>query len=108
MTDGFSVQVVGSGFELVVAAEGELDALTAPQLREALSAVAGNVPVVIDLQGITFIDSSGLSVLVGAAKRYAEAGCHLLVRGARPSVYRVLEMTHLVDVLPVEAPEPRQ
>jgi anti-sigma B factor antagonist len=54
----------------VVAAFGDFDVYTAPELRECLEAqiLSGHRHIVIDLTGVTFMDSSALGVLVGARK----------------------------------------
>ena len=56
----------------VLAVAGELDLATAPRLREQLTRLVGDSPgrvVVVDLSGVTFCDSIGLGVLVGAQRR---------------------------------------
>lgn len=51
---------------------GELDVATAPALEAALATVEPGTPV--DAVGLTFCDSTGLSRLIAASRRYAEAG----------------------------------
>ena len=60
----------------VIAVSGEIDVATAPQLRECLHRVIaqGESTIVLDLLGVTFLDSTALGVLVGALKRCREAG----------------------------------
>lgn len=58
--------------------------------------------VVIDATGLTFIDSSGLSVLVGAAKRLAADGRFLVLRNVRAPILRVLQITSLDTIVRVE------
>lgn len=64
-----AVQSVGS--HAVVQIAGELDAYTAPKLRGELTDLTSKHQhtLVLDVSGISFIDSSGLGVLVGAFKR---------------------------------------
>jgi anti-sigma B factor antagonist len=76
---------------------GEIDALTSELLDDAL----GDLPVMpdgsveIDLAGITFIDSSGLRVLLGLADRVAGTGRTVAVRNPSHTVIRLLEITKL-------------
>jgi ABC-type transporter Mla MlaB component len=67
---------------VVVEVGGEIDLHSAPRLREELGrALESNTPprVIIDLAGVSFIDSTGIGVLVGALKRAREAKGELRV-----------------------------
>lgn len=87
----------------VLAVRGEIDAASAPVLREAVERVqALEVPVVIDLAGVTFMDSSGLSVLVEATLRAGDAAS-VCVRNASEQVLRVLEVTGLDSLICAES-----
>jgi anti-anti-sigma factor len=68
---------------------GELDAATAPDLEEALAGVEPGTPV--DALGLTFCDSTGLSRLIAASRRYDEAGQRLVVH-ASPSLRRTIDL----------------
>ena len=84
----------------VVAPAGELDAFRAPNVRDELVRVieAGASAVVCDLSAVTFLDSSGLGVLVGAVKRLRERGGELYVVPGKAG-RRVIELTALDRVL---------
>jgi anti-anti-sigma factor len=73
-------------------------------LREAISAALdGEGKVIVDLHGVTFIDSQGLKVLVDAYKRAQPSRAERLVlRAPRPQARKVLEITGLADRLPIE------
>jgi anti-sigma B factor antagonist len=81
---------------IVLTLAGELDLATAPVLQERLDAtLQGGAVVVIDLSGLSFIDSSGLGMLVQAERRLRESGGQLvLVRGPR-AAHRPFELTGL-------------
>jgi anti-sigma B factor antagonist len=101
----FSV-VGGDGpSDFVVKARGEIDIYTGEQLREVLRDVLAESParVVIDLAEVTFIDSTGLSVIVAAFKRAQDTRTELVFQGAGPNVLRVLELTGLNHLLPLVA-----
>lgn len=87
----------------VVEVRGELDAHTAPRLREGLSELVdqGVYRVVIDAEGLEFMDSTGLGVLVGALKRVREHDGTLVLVCTRPNLLRLLAVTGLDKVVPV-------
>ncbi len=84
----------------VVAVRGEIDVATAPQLRECLQRVIadGASTVVLDLLGVSFLDSTALGVLVGAHKRCRELGGDLRVVVADPRIVKIFEITGLIGV----------
>ena len=81
----------------LVRVSGELDLATAPQLSAVLLDAAGQstLPVVLDLAGVTFIDSSALRTLVLAGRELADAGRKLQIGARSERVTKVLEMTQL-------------
>jgi anti-sigma B factor antagonist len=86
----------------VVAVRGEIDVATSPRLRTELSALLGRGAneITLDFAGVTFVDSSGLGVLVGALKRLREnTGSDdaraLRIVGAQDAVRKVFEITGL-------------
>jgi anti-anti-sigma factor len=91
-----------------LAASGELDLRTSPQLEERLNQAwaSGAELVILDLRQIEFMDSTGLRVLLGAHQRAQETSRRFaLVRGA-DQVERVLTLTGVRDLLTVvDAPE---
>ena len=88
---------------VVVAARGEIDIVTSPELRAALLDERAHAPlVVLDLREVTFIDSSGLGVIVGQQKRAQEREERLAVAvGESLAVQRILELSGLVKVLDI-------
>lgn len=83
---------------VVVTPVGELDAYTAPELRERLHEFAQDESVdvlVVDLGRVTFLDSSALGVLVGALRRMRERDRELRLVEPRPNVRRIFEITLL-------------
>lgn len=89
----------------IVTIRGEIDVATSPELHETLDHVLerGAQLVTVDLSGLTFIDSSGLGVLVGTHKQLREAGGDTIVlRGMQEPVRRVFEITGLTKLFTVE------
>ncbi len=78
---------------------GEVDSYTAPELAERLAA---DPPVeVVDVAGVTFIDSSGLRAIVEAHRARAEVGSRLVLRAPSAAVQRLLEISGLAGHLDV-------
>jgi anti-anti-sigma factor len=94
---------VGDGAALIAVA-GELDLATAPILdAELTDARAAGLDVTIDLAGLTFFDSTGLTLLLRAAHRADDAGGMLSLVAPPPCVRAVVEVTRTADVLPFAA-----
>src|SRR5688572_8578380 len=98
MDDGaFSLAVEHDSGSVCVRVVGELDIQTAPQLAEALESVKSSV--VVDLAGVTFIDSTALGVLVRAHHQAEADGQRLVLAHPTPMTRRVLDITALDTVL---------
>lgn len=77
---------------------GEVDASSADELRGAVvQALTVRPAVIIDLAGVTFMDSSGLSVLTHARSQADERGGALTLRSPSSCVTRLLEITGLAE-----------
>lgn len=82
---------------------GEIDASTAPRLIDALDKLPGDHgAVVVDVRDVTFIDSSGLRVLIALAERAKGEGRALELASPSTSVTRLLEITGLAEMFGVE------
>ena len=81
---------------------GDLDLATAPALREDLVKASAEGPslVVLDLEGVDFLDSVGLSVIIGGYKRLQHQGGHLHLASPRALVRRVLGLTRVDSMIP--------
>ncbi|MBW8741545.1 MAG: STAS domain-containing protein [Gaiellaceae bacterium] len=88
----------------VVAVTGELDLYSAEQLQRALAELIdkGAQGVVLDLMGVSFIDSAGLSVLISAAKAIRSLGGRLIVAADDRRILRLLQITGLERSIHVE------
>jgi anti-sigma B factor antagonist len=88
----------------VIAVQGDVDLYTAPRLWDTIDTAIAGTPheLVIDLTDVSFLDSSGLSVLVRAYKRLRPIDGTVIVRGATEQVLMALEMTKLNTVFTVQ------
>ena len=97
----FRIEERGGGTVPVIAVSGEIDVATAPQLREQLQQVIarGEATIVLDLLGVTFLDSTALGVIVGALKRCRDLGGDLQVVVSDPRIVKIFEITGLTSVI---------
>lgn len=91
------VQTHRQGSTVLVVVRGELDIATAPLLDAVLEGLVGVAPelVELDLSGVAFLDSHGLTTLTTARSRLAAAESVLVLRDPSPVVRRVLAICGL-------------
>jgi anti-anti-sigma factor len=103
VTDHPGMQIASSreGSQLVIAIVGEIDLANADQLGELLSQVVFDTDtcVVLDIGGVSFIDSSFLRAVIVSANALAEQGTDLKVRNPTEQARRVFETTNLTHLL---------
>lgn len=94
---GFDVEVTEGADATRVQVTGEVDLATSPRLREALDRAIGTgaETIRLDMAGVTFLDSSGISVLVDAQQRLQQASARLVLHGVGDQITRVLEISGL-------------
>jgi anti-anti-sigma factor len=90
---------------VVLRCRGELDVASVPKLEAVLEAVYedGVRVIVVDLEGLSFMDSQGVAVLLRCWKHTSRHGKRLEVRNPTGTVARVLDITGLariVDIVP--------
>lgn len=88
----------------VVEVSGDLDLYTGPALRDLLYTLADDESVrgvVVDVGTLSFLDSSGLSVLIGGLKRLRSRGASLHLAACRPSVEQIFLITGLNHTFPM-------
>lgn len=87
----------------IVAVSGEIDVSTAPRLRTGLIELINNgqTDLILDLEGVTFLDSTGLGVLVGALKRVrtVDGSLHLVFTRARlVQIFRIIGLNTVFGI----------
>ena len=89
----------------VVDVEGEIDIYTAPPLRELLMDLVGknNYQLVVNLDKVGFLDSTGLGVLVGGLKRVRAHDGSLDLVCTQQRILKILKVTGLTEVFGIYA-----
>jgi len=95
LTQPFCVDVVAGRDEVLVEASGELDLKSAELLDRAVSRLRadGHDHIVVDLQQVEFIDSTGLRVLIGLHRDAEREGRAISLVAGPPPVQRIFELT---------------
>jgi anti-sigma B factor antagonist len=103
MTHQCAVDVVESTGALRIRVRGEVDMACAPELLDTL--LAADVPsggtLVVDLAGVTFMDSAGISALVEAHRQREASGVALRVVEVPPLIAKMLRITGVDPYLDV-------
>jgi anti-sigma B factor antagonist len=84
----------------VLPLEGEIDLHVSPRVAASLSAIIDQKPprVVIDLSGVSYIDSSGLAVLIEGMQNVEAYGGKLVLAGLQDNVRPIFEIARLDQV----------
>jgi len=98
-----TIEIVDDDGRATVIVRGDLDAVTAPELRATLLAVIERAPTTlrVDLAAVEFLDSAGISVLVVGHKRSSDNGVAFELAAVPEPSRRVLELTRLTDVFTI-------
>jgi anti-sigma B factor antagonist len=89
----------------VIVVRGEIHVQTAPRFSQRLSEAidSGNTAIVLDLSGVEFIDSTGLSVLLSGLRRVTQLQGRLALVCANPTVLRLFQITSLDETFDIFA-----
>ena len=92
----------GSGYT-VIAVGGEIDVYTAPRLREKLIGLveSGSYQLIVDMEGVEFLDSTGLGVLVGGLKRVRAHDGWIDLVCTQSRILRIFRITGLNKVFSI-------
>ncbi len=97
-----TIEIKRNGDETVLAVAGRLDTITAPALDKTINEDLGDTKnLVLDLNGVEYISSAGLRVLLSAQKKMQKIGS-MKVTNVCEDVMEVLEMTGFADILVIE------
>ncbi len=89
----------------IIEVGGEIDVYTAPRLREAVVEAVdrGRTRLIVDVERVDFLDSTGLGVLVGALKRVRADGGSLDIVCTHQRILKIFEITGLDKVFGLHA-----
>ncbi len=89
---------------LVVRVKGELDMLVADKIRQEIDSVIENKGInklIINLEKVTFIDSSGLGLIIGRYKKITARNGKMYLVGASSSVQKILTFSGINKLVPM-------
>ena len=93
------------GSNLIVLIDGELDLETAPLFKEMIEKKLNQYEsvrhLILDLEKVSFIDSSGLGAILGRYKRLSEQGGRISAIKVSQPIKRVLELSGLLKVIKI-------
>jgi len=91
------------GDRTIVEVGGEIDVYTAPKLREQLVDLvnSGQYHLIVDMERVEFLDSTGLGVLVGGLKRVRAHDGSLRLVCTQERILKIFRITGLTKVFPI-------
>ncbi|MDL4839055.1 anti-sigma factor antagonist [Aquibacillus rhizosphaerae] len=104
MNINLEVEVVEKESTAIVLLAGEIDAYTAPKLKEALLPFAEQKGILIEvnLEKVNYLDSTGLGVFISALKATKESGSELKLVHVQDRVKRLFEITGLDSIITID------
>ncbi|MCM3164839.1 anti-sigma factor antagonist [Metabacillus litoralis] len=99
------VEINKLGDQAIVSVAGEIDAYTAPKLREAIIPLAEepNPNITINLKNVSYMDSTGLGVFVGLLKSVRKNGGQLNLVELSDRLERLFSITGLSDIIDISS-----
>lgn len=86
-----------------VEVQGEIDVYTSPRVKETINELidAGNYNMVVNLEGVRYIDSTGLGVLIGALKKVREKNGKIVLICTNPQIKKIFNITGLIKIFDI-------
>jgi anti-sigma B factor antagonist len=99
--DRFVVDQQETDEEYVFHLTGELELSVAPQFRSALESIVGQTekPLIFNLKGLTYIDSTGIGIIISVLKLRDELNAPFIVREIPDSIKRLFDLTGISKFL---------
>jgi anti-sigma B factor antagonist len=103
----FSLSVSRTADQAVLSVSGEIDIATVGEFASAAREQLAGGPLLIDLHGVSFMDSSGLRALIGLLRECEQEGWTFVIGGdLHRNVKQLLEMTGMLAALPIQELDP--
>jgi anti-sigma B factor antagonist len=97
-----TIEIKRNEKEITIEVAGRLDTITAPALEKSIGEnIDGIKSLVLDFEGLEYISSAGLRVLLGSQKKIQKTGSMKLINVCE-EVMEVFEMTGFADILTIE------
>jgi anti-sigma B factor antagonist len=90
------------GTQVDLCPDGELDAYSVAQFREAFAELADEPRVIVNLSGVQFMDSAGLGALIGGIRRIRESEGRVVIFSDREAITKLLHTTGFDRIVPVK------
>lgn len=103
-----SILINSKNRTLSVRVDGELDLVTAHEIREEIDRAMDEMlgqNLIVDLARVTFIDSSGLGVILGRYRKIKAKNGKMVLCALNPNVKRILELSGILSFIPVALTE---
>lgn len=86
-----------------VEVQGEIDVYTSPRVKETINELidSGHFNMVINLEGVRYIDSTGLGVLIGALKKVREKNGKIVLICTNPQIKKIFNITGLIKIFDI-------
>lgn len=99
-----NLEVKEEGLQKTLLVSGEIDLYTAPKLKEELIALTKNkdATIHVDLDGVSYMDSTGLGVFISAVKSTKENDSHLKLINLHERVLRLFTITGLNEIMDIQ------
>jgi anti-anti-sigma factor len=97
-----TIEDMKSGAVVIADIRGRLDGVTAPELDQKLTALAGNgARLVLDLSGLDYVSSAGLRIFLKAAKQIKANKGRLALAGITPTVTKIFEISGFTTIFDI-------
>jgi len=99
----FSWRCLPNGIAIIITVCGQIDMFSAPEFREVLTDIInkGSKYLIVNMTEITFIDSSGLGVLLSILRTVRPMGGTIALCGCDPTIMRTMTATRIDTIIPV-------
>lgn len=106
-----AVEIKTNGEVITARLSGEIDHHNAVGLRKAIdNSIELNMPslVILDFERVSFMDSSGIGLIMGRYKNLSKRGATLNICGASPYLYKMMRLSGIERIVKVDVPQKKE